>query len=299
MNPEQLLQLVKRTMMGLLVAQATWLGAAPVAPASLPASISATVVGERWGKRQGSLYKVTIASGVSDTAVGLSYELPPWPTPQLVFGTPLAVESIQLVGAGVLRPAFTLIPRLGSNPKYGCNREKPGKYGWRFWAEIPAGVTSVVEVRVGSTYPRWPGTARSLALFTFNSEEPGAEESVLPVDGTAPAGEPGTHIQLRSTGKRPGARWSPEVLGKTSPPLRNAPIFVRAARLIRPGGIGLDRWDAARHNLSIKVETDRRGRFVVPASRIPGRGLFGFLVRSKGNAAVAPDWNCGPTFSTE
>ncbi len=283
----------------LILSQAIWLIGVPLASAAPPSAVSVGVSKEEAKGQAIAVYRIAVTSGESASAIGLSYDVPSWPTPGLIFGSPLTVDSVRLVGPGTIRPLPTPLPAPVGNSKYGCSRGKFSHAGRRFWVETPAGATSSVELRARPTFPSWPDTSYRLSLSSFLSEDPGAEESVLKVGAVPRIAKRGTHIQLRSTGKPVGARWSPELVGKTSPPLRNSRVRVRVVRRVRPGGISLDRWNAMGSIPIVGVRTNRNGRFVVPPKFISGGGLFAFLARTQASSGVAADWTCGPSFKLQ
>lgn len=246
-------------------------------------------------------YQLRIQSGAEGAAFGLQYEIPPWPTREPVLGSPLRVASVGLSGPGSIRPAAG-----GASPKpvlrrrNACVRALTAPHPQRYWVEMPANSISVVNFQVKGTYPAWSGTKYGLSFSTFAVDVPTAQLAPLGTINVARLMPKGTRIDLKAKGK-PQKGLTPELMGRTYPPLRQAKIYLRVVRPARSGSVGLDDWgDPHPPAISLgSVRTDREGHFKVPPRSFAGVGPFAVIARSKARGARAADWNCGAFFNVQ
>jgi len=288
---------MKRTIV--IVAFAITLMLAPAAQAGglEPGSWSVGTEREGSGASAVAVYRLNITAGPDGSAFGLSYRLPPWPGHEELGGSPLKIQSVELMGPGDLRPAMPLlVAKPALRPKPGCRRSPPS-FPERLWIELPAAASSVVEIRVQAGQPIWPDTRQDLTLTTFASENPPSPPVPL-WTGAAPAlGIRGVHIRLRES------EWqdlkpltTPDFVGSTDPPLRHMPVFLQVLRPSKPVGVDLGFWGRPSAVSLGSVTTDAAGHFRVPSKKLSQTGLFTVLARAKGSGRLTADWNCSPFF---
>jgi hypothetical protein len=264
----------------------------------MPASMSVEALRHGAPPDAEAIYRLQITSGSDGAAFGIHYQLPDWPTREAVLGSPLRIVSVQLLGPGSIEPAKPpLLPKPVLPLQNVCRRERTTPFGNEIWVQVAPSSTAMVELRAKATYPIWPGTKNSVSFFTFSANEPAAPRALLGGVTTPRVGPVGTHIQMRTVGKpRNDHRLSPEVVGRTVPPLRFGRIAVRAVKPLRSGSVLLSNW-GAKESVSLgSFRTDHRGRFRVPPRSLPTFGKFAVLARSEGRGGRAADWNCGAFF---
>lgn len=288
----------------LLVAGGVLLQAAP-ARAVPPSSVSVDV--EQLPAGRQAIVRLTAVASERGAAFGVEYRRPPWPgkDPELrpsregsVFGSPISVRAVRLSGPGALSPA----PGLGIKPvgrRFVCARNYLVIESDRYWLEVPANSTTSVDLLVEGSFPSWPGTEYALSLFTFAPNEPGAPLQSLGAVQTGALRPRGVLIRMRKVGEKASADggMSPEIVGTTQPPFRNARIALRAIRLSLPTSLSLHDWSSRDAVPLGAVRTDQQGRFRLKPQVLPGEGWYGFLARSEARGARAADWNCGPFFT--
>lgn len=271
----------------------------------MPATLSVHTERVGIGPSAETLYRIQINAGSSGAAFGLSYALPPWPTPKLVHGSPIAVTAVRLNGSGSIRPAAVrVLPKPVLKRQEACLRERPSPFATAYWVEVPANSSSQIELRGRASYPSWPGTRYDLAFSTFEVDDYTAARIPLQTVVVPPLGKRGTHIIMRSlkagSSVRKHVRMVPEISGQTDPPLKNARIIIRAVRPApREGGrVSLKQW-AKGGSASVSlgsVRTDKQGRFHLRSQPFPYVGRYAVLARSQAKGLIAADWNCGPFF---
>lgn len=286
-----------------LVAMA--LASAPTASGQMPRSITAT--GESTGSKVApeAAFTVEIESGPSGAAFGLAYELPTWPTPSIVLGSPIRITAVQLTGPGVIRPATVhSVPKPRLKIQEACQRGE-NEFPTSYWVELPADSAAQIELKGRASYPSWPGTSYEVAFSTFEADDPTVPRSPLQAVSVKPLGKRGTHITMWTRGPNNpagGHRHAvPEIFGRTEPPLRGTRIALRAVRPAQNSGglVSLSRW-AEPSPISVplgSVLTDERGRFHLPPQPFPYVGRYAISARSPGMGKVVADWNCGPFFT--
>jgi hypothetical protein len=245
-------------------------------------------------------YQVQIGTGGEIAAFGFQYALPLWPTAEPVFGSPVRVDSVELSSDGSIRPAAQGLPgRPVQRIINQCTRSKAASFPQRIWIEVPANSVSVLNLLVKGTYPAWPGTKYGLSFSTFAFDEPSAELVPLASENVQRFMPKGTHIELRAKKQHGKAPTTPEIVGRTSPPLRQARIALKVVRPSPSGAVGLRSWARSPWpTLSLgAVQTDSRGHFRVEPQRIPEKGPFAVIARSEARAMRAADWNCGAFFN--
>ncbi len=262
-----------------------------------PAALSVDVERQGSGASAVAIYRLRVTADADGAAFGLSYRLPGWPTHEPVGGAPLNIQSVRLLGPGSIRPARPLLvvkPSLKRKPE--CQRYS-APLSQRFWVEVPAAASAVVEIRARATYPLWPGTRQELSITTFESENLWTPETVL-WSGSAPVvGARGVHIQMRERAwQDPRSEATPEFVGSTDPPLRFEPVFLRVVRLSKSGGVDLGSWAQPSAVPMGSTITDARGHFRVPSEKLSRAGSLSIQARVKGSQQLAADWNCSPFF---
>jgi len=286
-------------LMALLVFGAVFV---PAANGAMPTSIGVQAERIGHGASTEAAYRLSIDAGSSGAAFGLSYQLPRWPASEELFGSPLAIAMVGFSGSGSMRPvAVPAVPTPSLQYQEICKREGPSPFASAFWIELPSGGKAQLELRGKASYPRWPRTRYDIEFSTFDTDAPFAALTPLQTVSTSPLGMRGTHIVMRSVkahGQNGLPRTTPEIVGRTDPPLRLSPISLRAVRPTVAGVVSLGQWDKPKPAAVPlgTVRTDSRGRFRLVPQRFPYVGRYAFLARSKAQRAVAADWNCGPFF---
>lgn len=242
-------------------------------------------------------YQLRIQSGADGAQFGFEYGLPEWPTTEPVFGSPVKVSSVGLLGPGSISSAPGLTPKPVLRIRNGCTRAIPDRFSRRYWVEMPANSNSTVNLLVRGTYPAWPGTKYGVTFSTFAVNDPVAELVPLASINVPRPMPRGTRIGVESKGQlRTNA--TPELVGRTFPPFRLARISLRVVRPSRAGTVGLEDWAGTQSSASLgAVWTDSRGRFRVSPRPFTGKGKFAVIARSEARGARATDWNCGAFFS--
>jgi hypothetical protein len=277
--------------------------ALPLDGASGDQSASVSVDIEREGADGSAvaIYGVHVVAGETVASLGLSLGLPRWPGSHLVSGSPLAIDSVRLLGPGTLRTSTMLVQRHPvARRKPACWRSSGVDLPLRYWIETPAGTSSEVEIRARASHPLWPDTRQGLGLTTFESEDFPTPENLL-WSGTGPEiGARGVHIQMRKSdwkGSKSGA--TPLFMGSTEPVLRFARVFLRTVRVSRRRGVSLQAWTNPSSDPMPSVRTDAQGHFRVPSIELPQVGAFSVMARVGATDQFAADWNCGPFFELE
>lgn len=274
----------------------------PAAKGAMPTSIGVQAERIGQGASAEAAYRLNIDAGSSGAAFGLSYQLPPWPASEKLLGSPLAIAMVGFNGSGSMRPvAVPAVPKPSLKYQEICKREGPSPFASAFWIELPSGGKVQLELRGRASYSRWPGTRYDIEFSTFDADTPFATLTPLQAVSTSPLGMRGTHIVMRSLkaqGQNGLPRTTPEIVGRTDPPLRLSPISLRAVRPTRGGGVSLGQWSKPKPAAVPlgTVRTDGQGRFRLAPQRFPYVGRYAFLARSRAQRAVAADWNCGPFF---
>jgi hypothetical protein len=260
-------------------------------------SVQSERVGE--GRNSEAVYRVQVSAGQSGAAFGLEYTQPPWPTPHLVKGSPLGITSVVLNGPGVIRPVtIRVVPKPVLRREDACRREKFFASGSSYWVEVPANSAVQIELRGRASYPIWPGTRFDVAFSTFEVDDSTAPRTPLQTVSVPRLGERGTRITVRSLDGKSADQVTPEIAGRTDPPLRNAQIRLRAVRPSLRGGVSLEDWKQP-GSASVElgsVRTNVKGQFRLPPQSFPYVGRYAILARSQAKGKIAADWNCGAFF---
>lgn len=275
---------------------------APVVRSQIPTSIS--VQAQRIGVSGGGevVYRLSASSGPSPSAFGFEYQLPSWPTPKLVLGSPIAITSVSLNSPGSIRPATSPgLPKPRLEREEVCLRGRPSSFATAYWIEVPANSTVLIELRGRRSYPSWPTTRYDLKFSTFEVDDPTAVRSPLRTVSVSPPGVKGMHILIRAVqakGRGNGPRMTPEIAGRTDPVLKFARILLRAVRPSLSGSVSLNQWAGSSPESVVlgRVRTDKHGRFRLLPQRFPFMGRYAVLARSEARPGLAADWNCGPFF---
>lgn len=266
---------------------------------SMPLSLAVAISpGSSAGEAQ---VQLSIESGAAGAAFGFQYDLPSWPAPRLVTGSPVQVASVGLPGPGSIRAATSGPPPKPVLPRRNaCIRETAAPNTQRSWVELPPNTTSVVSLRLRGTYPAWPGTRYGLSFSTFPVDDPFAQLAPLASVNVSRFAPRGTRIEIRAK-EQPTAQTTPEIIGRTFPPFRQARIALRAVRPSRSGSVRLEDWaDPRPPAISLgAVRTDRQGRFRVPPRRSEAVGPYAVIARSEARSGRAADWNCGAFFNIQ
>lgn len=245
-------------------------------------------------------YLLRVESGPDGAQFGLEYGLPKWPTMEPVFGSPLKVPSVEISGPGSLRSAPVLPPKPVLLFKKRCIRAIPDSFAQRFWIEMPANGVSTVHLLAKGTYPAWPGTTYGVKFSTFAINDPVAKLVPLASINVPRFVARGTRIEIEAKGhSRTGE--TPEIVGRTSPPLRSARVALRVVRPSRSGGVELKDWADAQSPAAYlgAVQTDHQGHFRVPPRPFSGIGSYAVIARSQARGERAADWNCGAFFKVQ
>lgn len=281
-----------------LIGLALLCGLARPALGQAPESITVTTSFGPLAREAG--YQLRIQSGAGGASFGFQYDLPVWPTTEPVVGSPLWTRAVELSGPGSIRPAsIEPVPKPMLPRNNACLRNRPSSISNRIWVEIPSNSTAVVDLRFRGTYPVWPGTKNQIAFSTFDVNSRLAPLTPLTEVHTTPLMPKGTHIELRAKGKHHTVRSTPELVGRTLPPLRKARIALRAVRPARSGKVKLEAWSSPAAIPLGSVRTDRRGHFRVAPQPFNARGSFAVLARSEARGSRAADWNCGAFFAVK
>jgi hypothetical protein len=271
----------------------------------MPSALSVQTERVGVGRNAEAVYRVHVSAGQGGASFGLEYALPPWPTPNLVVGSPVAVTAVTLNGPGVIRPAaMRVMPKPVLRRRKVCKRERFSPIRPSYWVEVPANGTTYIELRGRASYPTWPGTRYDVAFSTFERDDGTAPRTPLQSVSVPQLGQRGTHITLRSLDEKVNglsavhSGKTPEIVGRTDPPLRHARIRLRAVRPGLGGWASLEDWNQS-GSASVKlgsVRTDARGRFRLPPQPFPYVGRYAVLARSQAKGQIAADWNCGVFF---
>jgi len=278
--------------------------AVPAASPVLPSSIS--VQAEKLGASlQGeAVFRLSIsnADAGAPAAFGFEYAVPGWPVPVGVVGSPLQIRSVELMGPGSLRPAQNgPVPKPVRRRSAACQREFPSPFSQAYWVELPANSSSVIELRARSTFPSWPATQYELGFSTFEVDDFTAQRTPLQTVGFSTLGPRGRRINMRVV-KRRGAvhadRATPEIVGRTNPPLRKGLVYLQAVQRTLSGSVSLKQWsDPSPKAIHLgRVRTDQEGHFRFPSRAFPYVGEYAVIARSQAMGHIAADWNCGPFF---
>ena len=280
---------------------------ATVARGQMPAALSVRVEkidGGGGGSSGEALYELSAIAGGGGASFGFEYQLPPWPTPKLVSGSPIKIISVGLNGGGTIRPAASpLVPNPSLHRERICRREGVSPFATAYWVEMPANSTARIELRGRGTYPRWPGTRYDLRFSTFEVDDPAAVRSPFETASISGIGAKGTHIFISSVQPKDArdGRMTPEFIGRTDPALRSSHIFLRAVRPMPSGSVSLTQWaGSSPESVSLgRVSTNRKGQFRLPPQRFPLKGRYAVLARSDARGDLVADWNCGPFFKSD
>lgn len=278
---------------------------APVARGQMPTSLSLVGKREGIGRNSEAVFRIQIGTGATGAAFGIAYKLPSWPTPALVQGSPLSISAVNFTGSLSYRPARSpLVPKPLLKRKDVCSRRGTSPFATSFWIEVPANSSAQLELRGRSVHPYWPQTKFELAFSTFDTDEPSAPRNPLGSVSVPPIGLSGTHITMRVPRQKSAARKSaarrmtPEVVGRTDPPLRFERISIRAVRPSPTGDVSLSLWGKSVPSAVPlgSVLTDRAGDFRIPSQAFPFEGRYAIIARSPARGNIAADWNCGAFF---
>lgn len=267
----------------------------------MPTSLSVQAERTGSGGTAEAIYRVHLEAGDGGAAFGFEYELPSWPGSERLVGSPTVVTSVLMTGPGTLRPA-TIPPAPKPSPSLKkapvCLRARSSRFGRAYWVEVPGNGNAVIEIKGRASYPGWPRTEYKLSFSTFASDSQAAERSPLQTVSTPPLGTKGVHIsmQARNTGERRSKGMSPEIVGRTEPPLRLAHILLRAVRPSLSGSLGVSQWNSPSEVVLGGVRTDNRGRFRLAPEQFPFVGEYAVLAKSQARSGLSADWNCGPLF---
>jgi hypothetical protein len=268
--------------------------------AVMPTELSAEGWREPAPPRGEAVYRLRFAAGSEGAAFGFEYRLPDWPTQEAVFGSPFQIISAQLLGPGTFEPAKDFpVPLPVLRRQEGCRRERTTPLGSKFWVEVPPNSHSSIEFRARGTYPAWSGTPYSIDFSSFSVNEPTAPRIPLAMVITPALSLKGTHIQIKVVEDPPdGKRVSPELVGRTLPPLRSGRIALRAVRPAAGGSVRLVDWADSRPPAASlgSVLTDRQGRASRP---LHAGGRYAVLARSEARGKRVADWNCGAFFRVD
>jgi hypothetical protein len=251
---------------------------------------------------------IRVVTGPDGAQFGLEYELPHWPYPSTVLGSPLYVAGIELIGPGriqLARSGPVLLP--SHSYRSICQRNIFSTVGSSFWIELPADSLASVVLTMASTYSAWPGTNYSASFFTFEANDSMAVRTPLGIINAMGVAPNGTRISMRTTPRTAEARLtrgiSPPVIGWTNPPLRFRRIALRVVRPTRTGSVSLAQWSEPKNSV-IKlgaVHTDGKGHFRLERRKVSTPehlgGPYAFLARSAPSLGITADWNCGPFFT--
>ena len=271
----------------------------PGASAATPSSI--VVQAERLNppSRQEAVVRIELNSGPGTAAFGFEYELPTWPMPRGIVGSPIQIRSVEMTGAGSLRPAKSgPVPSPVLKREHVCRRELTTPAASAYWVELPANSSSVIELQARSTFPSWPRTKYALRFSTFELDEPTAARTLLQTVGIPMLGHEGRRIDMHLVehGVTHGRGRTPELVGGTNPPLRKGRISLRAVRETRSGSVILKQWSNPFPKTIYLggVRTDKEGRFRLPSRTFPYAGKYSVIARSQAMGHIAADWNCSP-----
>lgn len=275
---------------------------APPAKGQLPISLSVQAGRADSGNTTEAIYYLRAKAGAEQAAFGFNYQLPTWPSPVALSGSPIAITAVNLNGSGGIRPAASPpLPKPRLKRGEACRREGPSSFATSYWVELPAYGTTEIELRGRASYPSWPATQYDLAFSTFEVDEPTAARSPLQTVSTARLGSMGTRISmdsLKGKGSSKGPRMTPKIVGRTDPILAFTPISFRAVRPSPGGYLSLSQWGKP-SPMSVAlghVYTDKQGRFTLDPQKFPFAGRYGLLARSAAKGRIVADWNCGPRF---
>jgi hypothetical protein len=272
-----------------------------MAGAAVPTSVAVEV--ERTGSPSGAMavYRLVAKAGVNGAAFGFEYNLPSWRAPEIL-GSPLRITSVELSGSGTIRPARDLVlPKPRLNRENACRRERFSPFGLAYWVEVSAGAEVLIELEARGSFPRWPMTRYEVGFSMFELDEPSASRIPLGTLSVAPLSATGTHLQMNAVDaayQTVNERRTPAIRGRTTPPLRNARISLRAVRPSLSGTLNLSQWTDSSPSTVVlgSVRTDQRGRFDFPSRKFPFAGPYAILARSEAGGGSVADWNCGPFF---
>jgi hypothetical protein len=266
----------------------------------MPASLSVEGTRKERDARHEAVYRIHIGSGANEAAFGFQYYLPSWRTGEPVLGSPIGLFSVELTGAGSIEPAASgPVPPPVRIHRDVCRRERASPLSNDYWVQVPPHSNAIVELRAKGTYPAWPSASYRLRFSTFSINDWTAPRTPLATVSTRPLWSKGTHIQLQVVkGPSDNPRFSPELVGRTSPPLRFGRIALRAVRPERSGSVYLEDWlDPRPPAASLgAVLTDRHGRFRVVPRPLRTSGRYAVIARSEARGKRAADWNCGAFF---
>jgi hypothetical protein len=270
-----------------------------LAHAQMPASLSVQAERTGSGITSEALYELHIGAGEEGAAFGFEYELPRWPGSETVVGSPLVVTSVIMTGPGTIRPA-TPGPVLKPSLKRAkvCLRGRSSRFGRAFWVEVPANGTAVIQVKGRASYASWPETQYRVRFSVFEMDSPTAMRNPLQAATTLPLGTKGVHISIRARhkGMRREEGLSPEIVGRTEPALKFAHIMLRAVRPTLSGSVGISQWNRQSSVVLGSVRTNSEGQFRLAPRGFPFVGEYAILARSRAQAGLVADWNCGPFF---
>jgi hypothetical protein len=253
------------------------------------------------GASAAAVYRLGVQAGPAGAEFGFEVALPSWPTGRMILGSPLQIRRVSLSGSGIIRASRSHLFRKMPRPPKGwprCVRERKSfaDVGRSYWVEVPADGKAVVEVMTRMTYPSWPMTSYDVGFLTFAEDSSRAKRRPLGTVSLAPFGQRGTHIQMW-VGPPSERDATPVVNGRTTPPLREGRIALRAVQA-DSNFVWLGKWGTpSPYTVRLgSVTTDRRGRFQLPSQRFPFANRYVILARSEAHTGLASDWNCGPVF---
>jgi hypothetical protein len=299
-------------LVGVLLALA---GAAHAAPPPKQMEVSVSPPTLSYPSQVQLTYTAEMTAGANPTSFELAWRAPSWGnvlSRNLELGSPIAFGVPQLVGPGTLTPVrtralskrhFMVGPCLrGALPD--PNRFLAGDYR----IDVPPGATT--SLVIPATLPAAPRerVAYEVAFAGFLFD-PGTFLDPIQIVSAVPAvkveGVVGSTVEFRFAGKKQRL-WQlngklPAMRVSTSPPIISRTVRARAIELHRKITQTVtedDFWSKWSQSLG-KYTTDKKGRFILRAQRLPKRRFYRIMVRyDDPGPGLAPDWDCGPDFNT-
>lgn len=268
-------------------------------PTEVRASVTPMTIG--YPERGSFEFRVELKAGPNGAQVGLEFQPLPWPGSSA--GQPILLSLPALTGPGTIREADWPPPPPIPLPMGICGRGGyPTPYSFeadkRAWIELPPGANATATVAATVTGPPWPGTNYGVAISTFFEDDSDAERTPLAAVGPLFEGRSGVRMVMR-TKLPPESRrarvTSPTTVGRTEPPLRHKPIWLRAvpAKDI----LGAHSWRAPGSVPLGKAMTDDRGHFELSPVPVDSPGVYVTLAHSPETRHLQTDWACGPRFT--
>lgn len=274
-------------------------GALAASPTTIQIQPSSQVISPE--NRTASLV-VDVTAGNEGAAFGLAIEPGQWPrSSAALVGSPVVPEQVGIIGGAIRAATQDVLPPPVLIRRDACRRERAaGVESYAFWVEVPANSRAQIVVDTALSFPAWPRTAYQLQFSTFSPDSQTAPRSPLAAVDVPISGPLGRLISMRFAQHR--FRYflthgmMPGLVGSTSPPLRNGQIALRVVRPTRAGSVLPTSWKTDLVAKLGVVQTDRHGRFEIPAGSSLPSGHYALVARSSASKQISPDWNCGPFF---